>query len=293
MINDFFELIRIKSWVKNGFIFIPLFFSLNLFNFNLIWKDIVAFSSFSLGCSFIYVINDLVDCERDKHHPRKINRALPSGRISKKVAFFSSILLLTISISLSFIFKLSLFYLYALISYLVLNLSYSLYLKRVNIIEMICISFNFVLRVFAGCFVISVNPSKWIIVVTFFLSLFLILIKRKSEILLLSENAYEHREVLKNYSKELLDKLIFISATIILMAYSLYTMDEFVIKSLGTDYLFYTTLFVIIGVFRFIQLSENNEYLGEGDPTILLYKDRFTQLNLIAWFFSLLILVYV
>jgi decaprenyl-phosphate phosphoribosyltransferase len=293
MINNLFELIRIKSWVKNGFIFIPIFFSLNLFNANLFLIDLIAFISFSLCCSSIYVVNDLIDYNRDKSHPRKKHRVLPSGRISKRFAILIAFVLLIGSISISFVCRLNKYYLYILISYLLLNLIYSIYLKKVNIIEMVCISFNFVLRVFAGCFVISVNPSKWIIVVTFFLSLFLVLIKRKSEINLLKDKASIHREVLKFYTKEVLDKFIFISATIILASYLLYTMDDFVIRSLGSDYIFYTVLFVLIGVFRFIQLSDNNEYMGEGDPTILLYKDRYTQINLIAWFLSLLFLIYV
>ena len=287
------DLLRIKSWIKNGFLFLPLVFAMKLLSFDLFSKTILAFISFSFACSFIYILNDVFDAEKDKIHPRKKNRPIPSGVVSKSMALGIAILLLGISIGIFVFFNLNFQFLCITLLYVVLNVAYTLILKQINLIELFVVAVNFVLRVLAGCFVIDVMPSHWILVVTFFLSLMLILVKRKSELLILKENAQGHRAVLKNYSLEFLDKLIYISATITVTSYILYSIDPLVIKSLHTDKLMYTSLFVIIGVFRFIQISEGKEYDGEGDPTTILYKDRFTQIIIACWLASVYLLLYV
>jgi 4-hydroxybenzoate polyprenyltransferase len=266
---------------------------MKLLSFDLFSKTILAFISFSFACSFIYILNDVFDAEKDKLHPRKKDRPIPSGAISKSMALGIAIFLLLLSVGISLFFKLNLQFLFITLLYVVLNVAYTLLLKRINLIELFVVAVNFVLRVLAGCFVIDVMPSHWILVVTFFLSLMLILVKRKSELLILKENAQGHRAVLKNYSLEFLDKLIYISATITVTSYILYSIDPLVIKSLHTDKLMYTSLFVIIGVFRFIQISEGKEYDGEGDPTTILYKDRFTQIIIACWLACVYLLLYV
>ena len=179
-----------------------------------------------------------------------------------------------------------------LLSYFVLNLAYNFGLKNVNLIESVTLAINFVMRVLAGCYAIAVVPSHWILVITFFLALFLTLIKRKSELKILQEKAILHRKVLKNYTIDLLNKLIYICATITLTAYMLYTFDTKVMSIFGTDKLIYSTIFVVIGIFRFIQLSENNEYNDEGDPTTLLLKDIFSQIIFGLWVAYIILIIY-
>ncbi len=287
------ELIRVKSWVKNGFIFLPLIFSLNLLHAVLVQQAAFAFLSFSLACSFIYVINDWVDADKDALHPRKKLRPLPAGSISKNTALLIAVLCLTGSISIAFIAQLPAAFGGILLVYIVLNLAYSFVLKQINIIEFFIVAVNFVFRVLAGCYVIAVNPTSWILVVSFFLALFLILIKRKSELVMLDNGAKNHRAVLAHYSQELLDKFLFIVATITITAYLLYTMDAKVQTALHTDKILYTSIFVVLGIFRFIQLSHFKAFDGEGDPTTLLFKDRFTQVNLLLWIVSLIVILYV
>ena len=176
--------------------------------------------------------------------------------------------------------------------YVMLNLAYSFVLKQINIIEFFVVAVNFVFRVLAGCYVIAVNPTSWILVVSFFLALFLILIKRKSELVMLENAAKEHRAVLAHYSQDLLDKFLFVVATITITAYLLYTMDAKVQAALRTDKILYTSIFVVLGIFRFIQLSHFKAFDGEGDPTTLLFKDRFTQINLVLWMTSLIVILY-
>ena len=289
----YFELLRIKSWVKNGFLFLPLVFALKLLEQDLFISVVIAFFSFSFCSSFIYIINDVLDAKADALHPRKKNRPIPSGKISSRLALMIGVGCLAVSFGLVFSFAISVFFSYIILCYLFLNIAYVLVLKNIHLIELFVVAINFVLRVLAGCFVISVAPSNWILVVTFFLSLLLVLVKRRAELVVLGTNAAAHRKVLKYYSEGFLDKLILIAATITITAYILYSIDPKVTFLLKTNSLIYTSVFVVIGVFRFVQLSEGKEFEGEGDPTTLLFKDRFTQLILLAWLISLFLLLYV
>ena len=289
----YFELLRIKSWVKNGFLFLPLVFALKLLEQDLFISVVIAFFSFSFCSSFIYIINDVLDAKADALHPRKKNRPIPSGKISSRLALMIGVGCLAISFGLVFSFAISVFFSYIILCYLFLNIAYVLVLKNIHLIELFVVAINFVLRVLAGCFVINVAPSNWILVVTFFLSLLLVLVKRRAELVVLGTNAAAHRKVLKYYSEGFLDKLILIAATITITAYILYSIDPKVTFLLKTNSLIYTSVFVVIGVFRFVQLSEGKEFEGEGDPTTLLFKDRFTQLILLAWLISLFLLLYV
>jgi 4-hydroxybenzoate polyprenyltransferase len=289
----YFELLRIKSWVKNGFLFLPLVFALKLLDPDLFLSVVIAFFSFSFCSSFIYIINDVLDAQADALHPRKKNRPIPSGKISSQLALMIGVGCLAVSFGLVFSFAISVFFSYVLLCYLFLNIAYVLVLKNIHLIELFVVAINFVLRVLAGCFVINVAPSNWILVVTFFLSLLLVLVKRRAELVVLGTNAAAHRKVLKYYSEGFLDKLILIAATITITAYILYSIDPKVTVLLKTNSLIYTSVFVVIGVFRFVQLSEGKEFEGEGDPTTLLFKDRFTQLVLLAWLISLILLLYV
>ena len=289
----YFELLRIKSWVKNGFLFLPLVFALKLLEQDLFISVVIAFFSFSFCSSFIYIINDVLDAKADALHPRKKNRPIPSGKISSRLALMIGVGCLAASFGLAFSFAISVVFSYVLLCYLFLNIAYVLVLKNIHLIELFVVAINFVLRVLAGCFVINVAPSNWILVVTFFLSLLLVLVKRRAELVVLGTNAAAHRKVLKYYSEGFLDKLILIAATITITAYILYSIDPKVTFLLKTNSLIYTSIFVVIGVFRFVQLSEGKEFDGEGDPTTLLFKDRFTQLVLLAWLISLFFLLYV
>lgn len=289
----YFELLRIKSWVKNGFLFLPLVFALKLLEQDLFISVVIAFFSFSFCSSFIYIINDVLDAKADALHPRKKNRPIPSEKISSRLALMIGVGCLAVSFGLVFSFAISVFFSYVLLCYLFLNVAYVLVLKNIHLIELFVVAINFVLRVLAGCFVINVAPSNWILVVTFFLSLLLVLVKRRAELVVLGTNAAAHRKVLKYYSEGFLDKLILIAATITITAYILYSIDPKVTFLLKTNSLIYTSVFVVIGVFRFVQLSEGKEFEGEGDPTTLLFKDRFTQLVLLAWLISLFLLLYV
>lgn len=274
--------LRVKQWIKNLLIFAPLFFSFNLFNKVDVLNTVLTFFSFSFAASFIYIINDIKDKEKDKLHPRKKFRPIPSGILSIRNAYLIAISLLLVSISILLYLNIPNL-IFIIVSYIILNILYAYYLKNISIIDCISISIGFELRIIAGCMAINVIPSDFILIVTFFLALMLAFIKRKGELNSLSNDSVNHRSVLKYYNNSLLDKYIFASASITIIGYLFYTIDAEVIANIGNDYLKYSVVFVVYGILRFIQLTEIDIYKKEGDPTTLIYKDRPIQLTLIAW----------
>lgn len=283
--------IRIKQWIKNLLIFAPILFSFNLFNRNDILYSIITFFSFSFLASFIYIVNDIKDIESDKLHPTKKNRPIPSGKLSLTQAYIIALCLLICSIILSYIVHKQLLY-FILLGYLTINILYAYKLKHISIIDCITIAIGFELRILAGCAAIGVIASDFILVVTFFLALVLAFIKRKGELQLLNADSSKHRKVLSYYTVSLLDKYIFATATLTLIGYLFYTLDENVIKQIGNDYLKYSIVFVLYGIFRFIQLSDIDVYDKEGDPTTLIYKDKALQITIFSWMIYVILCLY-
>jgi len=287
------HLLRVKSWVKNGFLFLPVIFSLRLMQWDNVSSVLLGALVFSLISSFVYIVNDIKDAEEDTLHPRKKNRPIASGQVSKRQAFIIGIGLLILSFSVIFIANLPLEFLAIVLTYLMLNLLYSFWLKTLPLIELFIVSINFVLRVLAGCAIIFVPPSHWILVITFFLAFLMVVVKRKSEIIQMQGNAVKHRAALSAYTVGFLSTLIYIAATITITAYLLYSIDPAVEKALGTDWVMYSSMFVLMGIIRFIQISDQGLHECEGDPTTLLFKDRFLQGTICCWILYLMGIIYV
>jgi decaprenyl-phosphate phosphoribosyltransferase len=290
-LKSFLLMLRPTNWIKNGFIVFPLVFSHNLFHqekFSAIFISIVAFSFLS---STVYIINDIIDKDADRLHERKSKRPIASGEISIFTALLSASFLGLIAFSIVFFFN-NLSTALIFILYFVLNLLYCFWLKRINLIESFVIPFNFILRILVGCFSISVVPSSWILAVTFFVSLFLTFIKRKSELQVVDFESNKHRAVLSGYTVELLNIYIFMCATITVVTYMLYTLESPTLSTVSSNRLFYTSPLVLLGLLRFIQLSYNGTYSKEGDPTILIFKDRFLQSIVSVWILLIIGLLY-
>lgn len=291
-IMQIIKLMRIRQWIKNLLIFAPLLFSFNLFNRLDLVQSVLTFFSYSFLASFVYVINDIMDVEADKQHPVKKNRPIASGNISKSNAYIIALASLCISILFSLIVNQTQLY-YILLGYLVLNILYNYKLKHISIIDCISIAIGFELRILAGCVAIGVVASDFILVVTFFLALLLAFLKRKGELQSLTTDSSKHRKALSSYTLALLDKFIFASATLTIIGYLFYSIDDAVNTQLGNDYLKYSLVFVLYGIFRFIQLSDIDIYEKEGDPTTLIYKDRALQLVLFCWMVYVTLCIYV
>lgn len=282
------RILRIKQWIKNLFVFAPLVFSLNLFSLSNVLLTLAAFFSFSLVASSIYVVNDIVDRERDSRHPVKKNRPLPAGMISVNTAWVIGTVCLISGIALALLVNPVVFGIIG--GYAVLNLFYSYWGKHIIILDIMIIAVGFVLRVLAGAFAIGVTASSWMMVATFFLALLLAIAKRYHEKEFLQVESVNHRQVLYEYSEPLLKQLLAITSAMTLVAYALYTMDRDVILVFGTDHLVFSLPFVVFGVFRYLYLVLNKE--EGGDPTELVVKDKPMLITLFLWLVTVIAIIY-
>lgn len=288
-IRAIIRLIRVKQWVKNFFVLFPLLFSHNITNIHDVLICIVAFFAFNFISSTIYVINDYNDIENDKNHPRKRKRPLASGEIGKTTAIILIIILFIIGISIS-LFVNPLF-ITVLLIYFGLFVLYTFKAKNIVLLDVFFIAIGFVLRVTGGSAAIMVEPSGWIVMTTFFLSLFLAFGKRRNEIIGQENKEKEHRKVLDFYDKDLLNFFIFANCGISIISYALYTLSPSVIERFANgEKLVYTIPFVAYVLFRYIMILWKNK---EGDPTEVVFHDPGLIISGVLWVIMTSILLYV
>jgi len=279
---------RPRQWTKNLIIFAGLIFSLNLFKPLLFVRTLAAFALFCLLSGAVYVINDLKDLEKDRNHPLKSKRPLAAGELSPSSAILALAVLIPLSLSLAFWLSISFGYVATL--YLIMLTLYSFYFKHMVILDVLTISLGFVLRAVAGAVVIRVVISPWLFICTILLALFLVLGKRRHELVLLGDEALKHRKILEEYSPELLDQMIAVVTASTVMAYSLYTMSPETKEKLHTPYMNLTIPFVLYGIFRYLYLIHKRE--EGGDPSLVLLTDRAMLIDVILWMVVSIVLIY-
>lgn len=281
-------LIRPHHYVKNLFIFLPLFFAGQIVDINLLINAFKAFVAFSISASALYILNDYLDIEEDRQHPKKKYRPIASSSISNKSAvslmsiFFISGILLMSTLSLHAIAILSI--------YITLNIVYSFLLKHIAILDIAIIAIGFVLRLFVGSTVNGIPLSMWIVIMTFLLALFMALAKRRDDILILQNTGNKIRKVIDGYNLQLIDGSMMIMASVVIVAYILYTTSIAVTQRLQSEYLYLTALFVILGIMRYLQIVYVEK--DSGSPTNIILRDRFIQLTVLAWVFSFVWIIY-
>ncbi len=289
MILNYLKLVRVPQWIKNFFVFVPLLFSQHLFDVDYFSTTLFAFVVFCLASSLIYVINDIIDIEADKAHPTKKNRPLPSGLISKRSALIVAAVLTAVIVILLPQFNKE--FLYFVTAFVLLNVLYSFWFKHIVILDVFSIALGFSIRVLAGAVVISVPISSWLILTTMFISLFLGVMKRHSELILVaeSENA-PSRKVLSQYSLNFADQMATVAAAGVIICYALYTVSERTVSAFGTENLIYTTPFVVYGIFRFMYL----EYISnKGDNTTkIVFSDLQLILTVLIYAFTTVSIIY-
>ena len=279
--------LRPRQWIKNGFIFVALLFDEKLFVWPLFVRTTFAFILFCMISSTVYIINDLADLEKDKQHPKKRNRALPSGQLQPWFAVVAAVAILAVCLPLSF--WLAFYFGLIVLIYFVMNLAYSFKLKQVVIINVMVLAAGFVLRVGAGTVVAEAERfSPWLYVFTIFLALFMAIGKRRHELILLAEGANSHRQILDDYSIEFLDEMSHLVTTGAVISYSLYTFSA---PNLPPNHTMMLTIpFVIYGIFRYQYLIHVK---GEGGaPEMLLYTDMPFLLDLILGGLSIILIMY-
>jgi 4-hydroxybenzoate polyprenyltransferase len=288
MLMALIEAMRPRQWTKNLFVFAGIVFGQRLYDRGALIWSIGAFCIFCFLSSAVYLINDVLDAEKDRQHPTKRARPIASGRLPAAVALVAGIVFALGSVRLSSAVNPD-FTAFA-VSYLVLNLLYSLFLKKIVIVDALMVALFFVLRAAAGAAAINVEISHWLLICTLLLALFISLSKRRHEIVLLESNASAHRTSLTHYSAYLLDQMIGVVTASTLMAYVLYTVDERTIAVFGSERLLYTVPFVIFGIFRYLYLIHQK---GEGgNPDRIVLSDRPFFANMLLWIAAVALAIY-
>jgi len=282
------KLMRPHQYIKNLFIFLPPFFATKITNLTLLTNAFIAFIAFSLTASAIYILNDYHDIEEDRRHPKKKNRPLAAGIISKPQAIIIMSVLGIIGFSIMSI--LSIEAVSILLAYTIMNIAYSFYLKHIAILDITIIAIGFVLRLFIGSVVTEVPLSMWIVVMTFLLALFMALAKRRDDVLIYLDTGKKMRKVIDGYNLQFLDTTMAIMASVVIVAYTIYTTSSPVIQTVNSKYLYLTALFVILGILRYLQITF--VYKDSGSPTKIVLKDRFMQLVILGWVITFVWILY-
>jgi len=286
----FFQLIRVKEWIKNLFLFVPLFFAGKLYGSGTITQLIMGFFAFSFVASSIYILNDYRDIEDDRKHPEKSKRPLAAGTVSRAVAVITFILLLIAGFALSWIANPRLKFSMVLGIYFLLNVAYSLGLKAIPVLDLFIVAAGFVLRIKGGAVICVVGVSEWMNIMVFLLALFMAIAKRRDDILLKIASGMDMRKSVKGYNLEFISTVMSLVCAVIIIAYFMYTMSPEVEARLGTYRLYYTCIFVMAGIMRYLQIVY---VIGKSEsPTKILYKDRFIQITILLWIASFYAILY-
>ncbi|HNW33895.1 MAG TPA: decaprenyl-phosphate phosphoribosyltransferase [Candidatus Ozemobacteraceae bacterium] len=295
LINSIIKCIRPRQWTKNLILFAGLLFSekrLLLQPAAWLWA-VAGFVVFCLLSGSVYLLNDIVDVERDRKHPEKCHRPIAAGQVSIPQARFAAVILLIVALGGSF--ALSNLFAASAVAYFLVNLAYSFRLKHVVLLDVLCISVGFVLRAQAGVGALriiepSIYISHWLLLCTLMLALFLALAKRRQEIRLLNTEAGRHRTSLAEYTPEFIDQMIAIVSSTTVVCYALYTVSAETVLKFGTDGLVLTVPVVLYGIFRYLYLIHLRE-LGDN-PSELVLADRPLQLAVLLWIIAVAVIIH-
>ena len=258
---------RPKQWTKNLLVFAGLIFAQRIDDPHAASLAIIAFALFCLLSSSVYLVNDALDVEKDRAHPTKRFRPIAAGLISARFALLCAAGLAAVGLVGTYLINPATGML--AIVYVVLTVLYALWLKHIVIIDVLAVAIGYVLRAVVGATAIQVTISPWLLICTILLALFLVLCKRRQELIMLEENASQHRPILGEYSAHLLDQMIAVVTASTFMSYCLYTINERTVEQLGTRNLIYTIPFVIYGIFRYLYLMHQKNRGGAPDRVLL------------------------
>lgn len=288
MMRPVLQLIRPSHWIKNLFLLIPIFFAGRLFQLEEVEIILAGIVAFSLVASGIYIINDLKDLQIDKLHPLKKLRPLPSGLITKSTAFILLSILLLCGLTLAAFLDYT--FLILLGIYLLMNIGYSFGLKNIPIVDLFIVSLGFLIRIHSGGILSGVAVSHWLSIMIMLLALFLVLAKRRDDLVLQASTHSVIRKTSSSYNLEFINACLTMFAAVIVVAYIMYTVSEEVIQHFNSSYLFITTLFVIAGIMRYLQITLVEQ--NSGSPTSILVKDKFILVTIALWIISFYIIIY-
>lgn len=288
MIGALVSSLRPKQWPKNLLVFAGLVFSLNLFNLTYLLLSVGGFVAFCLLAGSVYLINDLVDVEHDRLHPKKRLRPIASGRLKPGAAKAAAVVVALVGLGGSFALQWQ-FGIVGL-AYFVLELAYSFYLKRIVVLDVMTVAAGFALRAIAGTVLVHVTLSSWLFVCTILFALFISLAKRRHELITLANGGAGHRAVLENYSETLLDQMMAVATSATVIAYCLYTIAPETVAKFGTHSLMLTVPFVLYGVYRYLYLVYRKEMGGAPEQALL--TDMPLLVDVLLWMASVVAVIY-
>jgi len=281
------QIMRPRHWTKNVFVFAALIFGQKLTDPSAVGRAIGAFICFSFAASAIYIFNDIIDRKMDSLHPEKCKKPITSGSVTIRSAGAISALCAAVAIIGSFMLAQS--FAVIILIYIVLMILYSLFFKKVMILDCIVISIGFCLRAIAGAVVVGVFISPWLVICTFALCLFLAFGKRRSEVAMLRGDSESFRKTLANYTPELLAHMLNVTSGLAIVCFLLYAINVGTVERFGTENLFYTTPFVLYCIFRFSALIQEGKFLG---PVELILADLPFQIGIVLWVLACIVIIY-
>ena len=288
----YIQLLRPLQWLKNTFVFAPIFFSNNLLKPEYFWPTLVVFASFCLVSSSIYCFNDLRDVEADRLHPKKCHRPIASGKVSIRGGYAMMVLCLIGSFTLLPLAQsVHTPYLYIILAaYWLMNIGYCIRLKQIAILDVTIIAVGFVMRVLIGGIATDIWISHWLVMMTFLVTLFLAFTKRNDDYRIYEQTGIKPRVSISGYNKTFINEATAIIASVTLVCYIMYTMSPEVIERMDTQYVYLTSGWVLAGLLRYLQ---NMIVFGlSGSPTKSLVKDHFIQFCIFGWLASFFVIIY-
>lgn len=285
----YLKLLRPKDWAKNLFLYLPLFFSGDVFNLIKLFDVFEGFVAFCCIASSIYIINDYADIENDRMHPEKRNRPLASGKAKPAIALAIAAFLIITGFLIAYHQGNRFFSLVAI--YFSLNIAYSFGLKNIPILDIIIIAIGFSLRIRSGGAIAAVEVTIWMNIMVFLLALFMAIGKRRDDVLLTLSSGVTMRKAIEGYTLDFLNTLLALISAVMIVSYFMYTVSDRVIERHHTNRLYLTSLFVMAGIMRYLQIIYVNA--DSGSPTKILYKDRFIQISLLLWMISFYVILYI
>ena len=285
------RIIRIRQWVKNFFVLIPVFFGGAMFDASQIVAGILTMLAFCFAASAIYCLNDVIDVEADRAHPVKRFRPVASGEVTVPEAYMLMGVMVVFSIAMLSLLSEWRAVGGIVVFYLVLNVLYCIRLKDLAIVDVCVVAFGFVLRILAGGMATDIQLSKWIVLMTFLLTLFLSFAKRRDDVLRMEATGVAPRKNTIRYNLTFINQAITITGTVMLVCYIMYTVSPETLANFHNDYLYLTSVFVLLGLLRYIQIAVVDK--KSGDPTKVILKDRAIQLIVAAWFLAFLFIIYI
>lgn len=282
------HLLRLPQWIKNFFVFAPILFGGSLFDLSALYSGLVTFLAFSFAASSIYCFNDIHDVADDRRHPEKCHRPIASGVVSVPQAY--ALMFVTFTLSMAMSAMLSVGTTLVILFYWCLNLAYCAKLKQYAIIDVCVVAFGFVLRMLAGGEATGIALSKWIVLMTFLITLFMSFAKRRDDVLRMERTGEAPRKNTIRYNSTFMDQALTITASVTLVCYIMYTVSPDVVARFGSDNLYLTSIFVLVGLLRYIQIAVVDK--RSGNPTKIILHDRFIQFDVLAWLVTFVIIIY-